>query len=223
MRNLQTYEDFLLEAELNEIGETVIPFSYKRVGIVKVGSWMADLASLDKSAVPSGNDWIKISTIEYTFQSDKAKYRVHIPAYYRKHDWIPAFRKPGAPKPHDYNILLGVAFDIEGGGKEEITNLNEHFRVISTVISIVEEVAKAVMEIKWIKLQEIYIAPAKEEFEKETPAQKTKRGILYAAYLRKQVKRLPGDWSVEMNKDAFIIKNGKMSSTDPNQFMKLDI
>lgn len=223
MRNLQTYEDFLLEAELNEIGETVIPFSYKRVGVVKVASWMGQLASLDKSEVPSGSNWIKLSKIEYTFQSEKAKYRVHIPAYYRNHNWIPAFRKPGAPKPHDYDILLGVSFDIEGGGKEEITNLNEHFRVISTVISIVEEVAKEVMEIEWIKLQEIYIAPAKEEFEKETPAQKTKRGILYAAYLRKQVKRLPGDWSVEMNKDAFIIKNGKMSSTDPNQFMELDI
>lgn len=222
MRNLQTYEDFLLEAELNEIGETVIPFSYKRVGFVKVDSWKADLASLDKSAVPSGTDWIKLSTIEYTFESEKAKYRVHIPAYYRKHTSI-SFRKTGTSKPHDYNILLGVAFDIDGGSKEEITNLNEHFKVISTVISIVEEVVKAVMKIEWIKLQEIYIAPAKEEFEKENPAQKTKRGILYAAYLRKQVKRLPGDWSVEMNNDAFIIKNGKMSSTDPNRYMKLDI
>lgn len=223
MKHVQTFEDFLVESVLNEIGETVIPFSYKRVGVVKVDSWKADLASLDKSAVPSGTNWIKLSTIEYTFQSEKAKYRVHIPAYYRKHTWIPAFRKPGAKSPQDYNILLGVAFDIDGGSKEEITNLNEHFKVISTVISIVEEVAKAVMKIEWIKLQEIYIAPAKEEFEKETPAEKTKRGILYAAYLRKQVKRLPGDWSVELDNDAFIIKNGKMSSTDPTKYLNLDI
>ena len=155
MRNLQTYEDFLIESELNEIGETVIPFSYKRVGFVKVSSWMGDLASLNKAEVVNGPNWIKLSTIEYTFESEKAKYRVHIPAYYRKHTSISFGRKPGAPKPHDYNILLGVAFDIEGGSKEEITNLNEHFKVISTVISIVEEVAKEVMKIEWIKLQEI--------------------------------------------------------------------
>ena len=223
MRNLQTYEDFLIESELNEIGETVIPFSYKRVGFVKVSSWMGDLASLNKAEVVNGPNWIKLSTIEYTFESEKAKYRVHIPAYYRKHTSISFGRKPGAPKPHDYNILLGVAFDIEGGSKEEITNLNEHFKVISTVISIVEEVAKEVMKIEWIKLQEIYIAPAKEEFEKETPAEKTKRGVLYAAYLRKQTKRLPGTWSVEIDNDAFIIKNGKISSSDPTKYLNLDI
>jgi hypothetical protein len=221
MRNLQTYEDFLIESELNEIGETVIPFSYKRVGFVKVASWMGELASLKKSEVPDGSNWIKLPMIEYTFQSEKAKYRVHIPAYYHKHTYV-SFGKPRA-KHQDYNMLLGLAFDIEDGGKEEITNLNEHFKVISTVISIMEDVAKEVMKIEWIKLQEIYIAPAKEEFEKETPAEKTKRGVLYAAYLRKQTKRLPGTWSVEMDNDAFIIKNGKISSSDPTKYLNLDI
>jgi len=223
MKHIQSFEDFLSESVLNEIGETVIPFSYKRAGYVKVASWMSDLASLNKAEVPSGPNWIKLSTIDYTFESENAKYRVHIPAYYRKHSHISFGRKPGAKAPQDYNILLGVAFDIEGGTKEEISNLNEHFKVISTVISIVEEVAKEVMKIEWIKLQEIYIAPAKEEFEKETPAEKTKRGVLYAAYLRKQVKRLPGAWSVEMDNDAFIIKNGQFSSTDPTKYLNLDI
>jgi hypothetical protein len=222
MRNLLTYEDFLLESELNEIGETVVPFSYKRVGFAKVDGWMGELASLKKSEVPNGPTWIELPEIEYKFKSENAEYRVYIPAYYRKHTHISFGKKPGI-KPQDYNMLIGLAFDIEGRGKEQLTNLNEHFRVVSTAISIMEDVVKEVMKIEWIKLTEIHIGPAKEEFEKETNAEKTKRGILYAAYIRKQTKRLPGTWSVEIDKDEFILRNGKWSSNDPTKYMNIDI
>lgn len=215
------FRDYLTEAQLNEIGEGVTPFPYRRKSPTKVEGWIAELAGLDRSNVPVSSNWIPLHKIEYTFESEKAKYRVSIPGWYNKHTWIPVFTKPGA-KPQEYNMLIGMAFDVEGGDKEAITNFGEQFRVVSTAVEILNEVAQELMSVKWLKLQEIHIVPKTEDEETGKPITQTKRGRMYLAYIQKQGKRLKGDWTAEITTDRFIMKNGKItSSTHPDRYIQI--
>ncbi len=60
-----------------------------------------------------------------------------------------------------------------------------------------------------------------EDEEEGKPITQSKRGRFYLEYIKKHGKKLPGDWSAEISKDMFVIRNGKWSSTDPNKFINL--
>jgi hypothetical protein len=135
------------------------------------------------------------------------------------------FGKKPAIKPADFNLIIVVSFDIKDrvnpNEEPEITNFGEQFKVLSTVVDITENVVKDISEIKWIKLEEIRIAPKLEDEEEGKPITQSKRGRFYLEYIKKHGKKLPGDWSAEISKDMFVIRNGKWSSTDPNKFINL--
>jgi hypothetical protein len=218
MKNLLTFEDFLTEQSLNEIGEGVDPFSWKRIGHVKVGTWMSDMSSYSRD---SSGIYNSLPTIAYSFKSDKAEYVVKIMGGFKEFNYIPAFQKPGS-KPQDYDVFVGISFDVTGSGKEEITNFGEQFRVISTVTQILDDVIKDLQAIEWIKVQEIYIMPKMEDSESGRPVVKTKRGRIYLEYIKKQGKRLKGDWTASIENDKFVIRNGKISSsTHPEKYIAL--
>lgn len=211
MKHLNTFEYFLLEQELNEIGEGSNPFPWKRTGSASVDRvWMTSISNLDKGEMTPGK-WDKLPTITYEFKSDKATYVVKIMGEFTRYVYIPAFRKPGASTPQDYNMAIGVAFDVVGSEKEAITNFGEQFRVITTVTDIIATVVKEINEWSWVKLQEIHIAPKMEDTEEGVPVTQSKRGRLYLEYIKKQGHRLPGDWTAEIQKDRFVIKTGKWS------------
>jgi len=45
---------------------------------------------------------------------------------------------------------------------------------------------------------------------------------MYLAYIQKQGKRLPGDWTAEITTDRFVMKNGKItSSTHPDRYIQI--
>jgi hypothetical protein len=218
MKHLKLYEDYLIEQTLNEIGEGVTPFSWKRIGNNKVGTWMADMSKQDKADL---NNEV-LPWIEYEFKSDNATYIVKFGGHYARHISISFFQKPNAPKPHEYDVFIGVAFDTRGSEKEVITNFGEQFKVISTVSAILQEVMKELQEIQWIKVQEIHIAPKLEDDEDGKPIAQSKRGRLYLEYIKKQGSKLKGDWSAETRKDRFVLRNGKWSSpTNPDMFFQL--
>jgi hypothetical protein len=218
MKHIQSFEGFLNEQVLNEIGEGVIPFSWKKTGATKVAGWMGDMSMHDKA---SSIKWYGLPPLTYEFASEKATYIVKIVGEYKNYQYIPAFRKPGAPKPHEYDVVIGVAFDVIGSEKEAITNFGEQFKVISTVSAIIQEVMKELQEIQWIKVQEVIIAPKLEDSDEGKPIAQTKRGRLYLEYIKKQGNRLKGDWTAEIQKDRFVIKNGKWSGGTPGQFTQL--
>jgi len=60
-----------------------------------------------------------------------------------------------------------------------------------------------------------------EDIEEGVPVAQSKRGRLYLEYIKKQGHRLPGDWTAEIQKDRFVIKNGKLSSDSPGRFIQL--
>ena len=220
MINLPLYEDW---QALNEIGEGVSPLAWKRVGFTKVDSWMSTLSMVNRAENVNGK-WEQLPTILFEFKSEKATYEVRIAGGWSKRVNINFGKKP-AVKPADFNLIIVVSFDIKDkvnpNEEPEITNFGEQFKVLSTVVNITENVVKDISEIKWIKLEEIRIAPKLEDEEEGKPITQSKRGRFYLEYIKKHGKKLPGDWSAEISKDMFVIKNGKWSSTDPNKYINL--
>jgi hypothetical protein len=219
MKYVKTYENFLNEQSLNEIGEGVTPFMWKRTGSVKVTTWMSDMATYERG---SSSASVGLPIITYEFKSDKATYVVKIGGAFKEYNYIPAFQRPGAAKPQDYDVFIGISFDVVGSEKEAITNFGEQFKVISTVSSIIEEVMKELQAIQWIKVQDIYIAPKLEDADEGKPIAQTKRGRIYLEYIKKQGNRLKGNWTADIQNDKFVIHNGKLSSSShPEKYIPL--
>ena len=207
---------------LTEIGEGVIPFSWKKAGGASVDSWIAEMAMADKSKVVTGK-WEQLPNLQYDFKGDKADYIVNIAGGYAKRLNINFGKKP-AVKPPDFNLIIVVSFDIKGrenpNDEPEITNFGEQFKVLSTVVDITEHVINEILEVKWIKLEEIRIAPKLEDEEEGKPITQSKRGRFYLEYIKKQGNKLPGTWTVEITNDMFVLHNSKMSSpTNPDKYI----
>jgi len=207
---------------INEIGEGSKPYPWKKTGFTKVETWASELSDYDKSQNVTGN-WneFKSNSIMYGFQSEKASYYVRIHGGWARNVSISFGRKPGAPKPHDFNLIIVVSFDLEGRDDTQITNFGEQFRVISTVSDIVASFAKEISEWSWIKLQEIRIIPKIEDSEEGVPIAQSKRGRLYLEYIKKQGNRLPGTWTARLDSEYFTLLNGKVSGTDTSRFISL--
>jgi len=223
VKHIKTYESYLYEQAINEIGEGVTPFAWKRVGSAKVDGWMADMSQHDRS---SSSQNIRLPDLEYEFKSDKTEYLVKIAGWFSPYTYINfGAKNPNWKKPHDYDVLVSVAFVDKHGGigtdKEKLTNYGEQFKVISTVSAILQEVMKELQEIEWIKVKEIYIAPKLEDADEGKPITQTKRGRLYLEYIKKQGSKLKGDWTASIEKDSFVIRSGKWSGGSPGQFIQL--
>lgn len=209
---------------LTEIGEGVKPFAFKRTGPASVDrTWMTTMSMHDKSDAPGR--WTRLPDITYSFKSDKASYIVNIVGEYTRYVTINFGSKRSDRKPQDYNLVIAVSFDTVnskiGTDKESITNYGEQFQVVSTVTEIIDQVVKDVAEWQWVKLTEIHIAPKLEDTDQGVPIAQSKRGRLYLAYIQKQGKRLPGDWTAEIQKDRFVLLNQKISSTNTDRYISL--
>jgi len=211
------------EEVINEIGEGVTPFSWKRTGVTKVDSWMSEMAMVPKSANVSGK-WEQLATLMYEFKSDKATYEVRIAGGYAKRLNVSFGKKP-AVKPADFNLIIVVAFDLKDkkdtSDEPEITNFGEQFKVLSTVVAITEQVVKEISEIKWVSLAEIRIVPKLEVEDEGKSITQSKRGRFYLEYIKKQGRKLPGQWTVEVTNEMFVLRTGKLSSTNPDKFIEI--
>jgi len=208
---------------LNEIGEGVTPFSWRKAGGGSVDSWIAEMSMADKSKVVTGK-WEQLATLVYEFKGDKADYVVNIAGGYAKRLNINFGKKPTI-QPPDFNLIIVVSFDVKGkenpNDEPEITNFGEQFKVLSTVVDITEHVVNEILEVEWIKLEEIRIAPKLEDEEEGKPITQSKRGRFYLAYIKKQGSKLPGTWTVEIANDMFVLRNGKFSSTNPDKYIEI--
>jgi len=218
MKHLKLFEEYMI----NEIGEGSKPFAWKRVSHSKVDSWMGIMSAVDRTKMASG-PWESLPTLMYEFKSDNATYSVRISAGFSKYTYINfGGRKPGAPKPQDYNLIIVVSFDIAGKDDTLITNFGEQFRVLTTVVDIAAEAVNEISKIAWVKLEEIRIAPKLEDDEEGKPITQTKRGRFYLEYIKKQGHRLPGSWTAIIDSEMFVLRNGKVSSTtNPEKYIQL--
>ena len=220
MKPIKLFEEFHEETQMiNEIGEGTKSFPWKISGFTKVETWAAELSNVDKTLnVAPWQDFP--SAIKYQFSSDNATYYAKIGGAWAKYFSNP-FRKPGAKKPHIFNIILVIAFDIEGRDDTPITNFGEQFRVLTTVTEITEKVFQDLARYDWLKVTEIRIQPKMEDSEEGVPISQSKRGRLYLEYIKKQGKKLPGDWTARIEDDYFSLINQKISSTDPSRYISI--
>ena len=218
MKHIKLFEEYMV----NEIGEGSMPFPWKRIGNTKVGTWMTTMSNVDRTQMATG-PWESLPPLMYEFKSDNATYSVRISAGFSKHTYINfGGRKPGAPKPQDYNLIIVVSFDIAGKDDTLITNFGEQFRVLTTVVDIASEAVNEISKIAWLKLEEIRIAPKLEDNEEGKPITQTKRGRFYLEYIKKQGHRLPGSWTAIIDSEMFVLRNGKVSSTtNPEKYIQL--
>jgi hypothetical protein len=221
MKPIKLFEEFHEEAMMiNEIGEGSKSFPWKQTGFTKVETWTSQLSQVDKTL--SAAPWETFpSALTYQFSSDKATYYAKIGGGWAKNVSINFGRKPGAKPPHRFNIILVISFDIEGRDDTPITNFGEQFRVLTTVTEIADKVVKDLSEYEWLKITEIRIVPKIEDSEEGVPITKSKRGRLYLEYIKKQGKRLPGDWTARIDDEYFTLLNGKFSSTNPDKYISI--
>ena len=127
--------------------------------------------------------------LAYKFKTDKANYIVNFAVSMERKRYInftgaPNF-KPGPP----YDTYVEVGFNIDGDTEERTTNLNEQFSVLSTVTKIIFDFIDKLNKANG-NLIILYIG-AKNDTD-STSKLDSKRGKLYAAYLKKNLSKLPG-------------------------------
>jgi hypothetical protein len=127
--------------------------------------------------------------LAYKFKTDKANYIVNFAVSMERKRYInftgaPNF-KPGPP----YDTYVEVGFNIDGETEERTTNLNEQFSVLSTVTKIIFDFIDKLNKANG-NLIILYIG-AKNDTD-STSKLDSKRGKLYAAYLKKNLSKLPG-------------------------------
>ena len=221
MINLPLYEQW---SQLNEIGDsTAKTFKWKAVTNMK--SWLTDIVEGTKGKRLDGS-WedrsYQIQTpFEYKFQSDSKEgtsYHVKIGGYSERIMRL-SFGSP-KPKPKNqinYTLTLGLGFGVDGIEDDPETNLNEQFRVMATVVecaldfihNILKQGPKAEVGIK-----EFYMNP---KLDKEgQKGYDSRRGKLYAAYIRNAFQRLKTDkdFYIKQYEEGFVLQFGTVRYAD---------
>jgi hypothetical protein len=113
------------------------------------------------------------------------------------------------PNKVTFDSSYNVSFDVEFGQEEE-TNFQEQYRVLATVVQCVRDFIEQADKTP-IPVKQLDIVPKAGEGEKK--GMDNRRGRFYLAYIKKQVKTLPGDWSVVKmyGDDGVKIRRGKIT------------
>jgi len=185
---------------LKEIGEA----SLKPFPLTRKGNLTSFFNSLKKRAEdqydPNGKEFA------YEAVSEKAKYLIKYSCHIRTKQPL-IILKPGAgPKQPKwkYEMIAGVGFNIKGAREEKETNLNEVYRLMSTVVESMIDFIKGIPEN--IRVSEIMISPKADT--EDSPSLDSKRGRLYLAYVKKSIDRLPGTWTAYQTRTGIEIRSG---------------
>jgi len=126
--------------------------------------------------------------LAYRFKTDKANYDVTFAVSMERQRYINLSRDPNFKPGPPYKTYAEVGFNIEGDTEERDTNLNEQFSVLSTVTKIIFDFIDK-LNTSGGNLVTLYVG-AKSDIDKGSKLD-SKRGRLYAAYLKKNLSKLP--------------------------------
>lgn len=123
----------------------------------------------------------------------------------------PTFVGPAlSPYVSEWTLSFNLSSDIEQGIERE-TGLSEQYRIFATIVEIMRDFLTR-MNILEVRINQIMIGAKTDSIGSGESDLDSKRGRIYAQYLKKNIKKLPGKWSVFMtanNKNsAFIILPG---------------
>lgn len=203
---------------LNEVGEgTAKPFPITLKPTVTIElNRLANIAK--KHPGDSNKPWEAQLNFIYEFTSEKALlYQVSFTGWAQVSsnyfDWglrrALGGEKNAGPKEVTFDNVFNVGFDTLFG-KEEETNFHEQYRVLATVVQCIRDFIEQADKTP-IPVKELDIIPKVGEGEEK--GMDSRRGRFYLAYIQKQVKTLPGDWSVVKmyGEGGVSIKRGKIT------------
>jgi hypothetical protein len=219
MNNFLRFEEFINEARLNEVGDaTAKPFRWNTS--MNVSKWLASNAEAAKDKQHSGSyeDRYHKTTLSfrYEFTSDTTgtKYHVHIGGFFGKNFWLSLMGdKPDDWKP--YHAILGLSFGVDGVEGDPETNLNEQFRVMTTVVECALDFLQSCLNDKGdVNIQEFHMNPKLDK--EEQKGMDSRRGKLYLAYIKKAFQKIKTkkDFYIETSNDGFVLKFGSVRSSD---------
>jgi hypothetical protein len=214
-KSFQKFESFLAEEKaLNEIGDsTSKPFDWSTK--MNVSKWLSEnsIRAKDKQHSGSWEDrYHKAdSPFRYEFTSDttKTKYHVNIHGWFGRNLWL-SFSGAKPKNWKAYHVMLGLAFGIDGVEGDPESNLNEHFRVMSTVVECALDFLQKAIDDDSIEIQEFHMNPKVDK--EDQSGIDSRRGKLYLAYIKNSFRRLKSkkDYYISQSKDGFILKFGQV-------------
>jgi hypothetical protein len=165
----------------------------------------------------------------YKFKTDKANYDVRFHIVMERKSYANITRNPNWKPGPPYKTYAAVGFNIEGDTEEKTSNLNEQFSVLSTVTKIIFDFIDNV-NASGGNLVSLQVAP-KSDVDTGSKLD-SKRGKFYAAYIKKNLSKLPdydakegkndqGDEYVEIYKKNSINEVGE-ANLKPYKWKEVD-
>lgn len=196
MKLYEIYKEILIK----EVGEgTSKPFPVSSRSNIEID--LNRLANIGKKHPGRSNEpWSSDLSFFYDFENDKGvKYSVNFRGWAQVSDNYFSYGLRKAlggdnvePNKVTFDSAYNVSFDVEGGGEQE-TNFQEQYRVLATVVQCVRDFIEQADKTP-IPVMKLDIIPKTGEGEEK--GMDNRRGRFYLAYIKKQVKTLPGNWSV---------------------------
>lgn len=218
MNYVQLYEDLKF---LNEIGDgSSKPFKWKTIKPYK--SYFEEILKHAEDTYKSGMAYIEVDPFWYTLESEQALYRAQMQCWLKKKMPRLLMRKLNSPtsKPpaeKDYRkwaIETEFHFNLAGEAEEGETNLNEQFRLMATLTECVLDFIKNAKD--YVDIREVNIN-AKADDTPDMAKLDSRRGRLYLAYVKNNIRKLPGSWTADMDREGITIMRGKITTNDPDK------
>jgi len=162
--------------------------------------------------------WIKVEYIAQSEVNPKAFYIINLATQLdnagHDHTYTPKSKSEAGVLLVRTNVSFTISTDV--AHEEPETNLNEQYRVMSTVIECIKDyidrVEGLVISINddeyTCVVQTIYIAPKSDtNVNSDTPTSSldSRRGRLYQAFIKKNLAKLPIDMKVDAKLDTFVL------------------
>jgi hypothetical protein len=226
MKYLQTFENYAAEQSLVALYEdrdaSAKAFAWKAVTNLEKWENIAKEGVKDKRVSGSSEDiYFEMPepfTYEFTSDTTNTTYVVGVNAAIRKNLRLIFFGNKNKKKDDfkGFSMMAGIGFNVKGEKEEKTTNLNELFRVMSTVLQCAIDFIEKITNSKDFSLTEFHMMP---KLDKE--GQKgvdSRRGKLYKAYIKNSVEKLKSKISknfyVEQKDEGFVLQFGEVRTSD---------
>jgi hypothetical protein len=121
----------------------------------------------------------------------------------KAHEYFEYFKEKGILNEIPYKLSIRIDFSFKESSDN--TNLNEQYKVLSTITDIIKELIKEINKYPYIDAEIIFESKADED--NATPNSNSKRGKFYEKYLEKNLSNLPGNWKYAKDNYGFILTN----------------
>lgn len=197
MKHLWLFEEFLKLQPLNEIGDaSAQPFKWTQSQNIA-----QEVKSFIQRLIPGTSANLNFA---YYFENDQGvEYIVLLQGQLQNKLKNPFDSRPGIDYDSYYVLSYNTVKNFQKNVETE-TNLGEVYRIMSTVTSIVidflEQVKKSGYPVKSLAIS------AKDDSKSGVSSMESRRGRLYANYIKKQLSKLGGDYRIQVSDDRVELK-----------------